>query len=160
MGDAASFLAECRARKLTLVTAESCTGGLIAALLTEIPGASDVLTHGFITYADEAKIRMLGVDAALIAQYGAVSEQVAVAMAQGARKTAGADIAIAVTGIAGPSGGSAAKPVGLVHFACYGPGERRVALERRFGDPGRGAIRLAAVAQALALLTAAARDAP
>ena len=114
---ATMLLADYRARGLKLATAESCTGGLIAALITEIAGSSDVFTHGFITYANAAKTSMVGVPASLIAQHGAVSEPVARAMAEGALDASGANIAVAVTGIAGPGGGSAEKPVGLVHIA-------------------------------------------
>lgn len=159
IADAGALLDLCRARGLKIATAESCTGGLVAGLLTEIAGSSDVVERGFVTYSNAAKCELIGVRTQTIAAHGAVSEETARAMAQGALSRSRADIAVSVTGVAGPGGGSAAKPVGLVHFACYGPGERRVALERRFGDPGRGAIRLAAVAQALAMLTEAARDA-
>src|SRR5688572_511752 len=115
---AAELLAACREKRLSLATAESCTGGLIAAILTEVPGASDVFERGFVTYSDEAKTEQIGVPAALIEQHGAVSELVAHAMAAGALDCSHADLAVAVTGVAGPGGGTAAKPVGLVHLAA------------------------------------------
>jgi nicotinamide-nucleotide amidase len=134
----------------TVVTAESCTGGLIAAALTEIPGSSAAVYGGFVTYANAAKSRMIGVPPELIEAHGAVSSEVALAMAEGARASAGVDLAIAVTGIAGPDGGSAEKPVGLVHFACAtGIGTRL--MERRFGDIGRQQVRVAAADAALEL---------
>jgi len=148
---AEKLLAQARAKKLKIVTAESCTGGLVAALLTEIPGSSDVVERGFVTYSNEAKQDLLGVPADLIARHGAVSAEVARAMALGALANARADVSVAVTGIAGPGGGSPQKPVGLVHFAAA-RGDRVIALECRFGDVGRGAIRLKSVEAALELL--------
>jgi len=151
---AEEILASARAKGLRLVTAESCTGGLIAALLTEIPGSSDVVERGFVTYSNEAKTDLLGVPAALIETHGAVSGQVARAMAEGALKHALAQISVAVTGIAGPGGGSPEKPVGLVYIATAklnGDTEER---EFRFGDLGRDRVRLASVAEALNLLQA------
>jgi nicotinamide-nucleotide amidase len=140
-------------RKMTIATAESCTGGLVAGALTEIPGSSGAVYGGFVTYANEAKVTMIGVDEAMIAEHGAVSAHVARAMAEGARNTAMVDIAIAVTGIAGPGGGSEAKPVGLVHFACAtAAGTSHV--ERRFGSLGRQGIRQASVKAALELALA------
>ncbi len=115
---AAALVAACRARGLVLATAESCTGGLVSALLTEVPGSSAAFDRGFATYSNEAKAEMLGVPPALIAAEGAVSEAVARAMAAGALARSRADVAVSVTGVAGPGGGTAAKPVGLVHFAC------------------------------------------
>ncbi len=144
-----------RQHKLMLVTAESCTGGLISGLLTEIPGSSDVLERGYVTYSNAAKSSCLGVDPQLIANYGAVSEEVARAMAEGALAHSEADLAISVTGIAGPGGGSAEKPVGLVHFAAARKGQPTVHLEQRFGDLGRTAIRLGSVRAALDLAKAA-----
>jgi len=140
-----------RRRKLTLATAESCTGGLVAAALTVVPGTSDVLDGGFVTYSNAAKTRMLGVPADLIARHGAVSEQVAAAMAEGAIDRCGVDLAVSVTGVAGPGGGSEHKPVGLVWFGAVGPAGM-VTLERRFGDLGRDGVRWAALIQALDLL--------
>ena len=152
---AEALLARYRQRGLELATAESCTGGLIAALLTEIPGASDVFERGFVVYSNEAKHELIGVANSTLDAHGAVSEETAREMALGALQRSRADVAIAVTGIAGPSGGEPQKPVGLVHFACAGPGERLVTAERRFGDLGRANVRLAAVREALALLEAA-----
>ena len=117
LSEARDLLAAARAANAHIVTAESCTGGLIAALLTEIPGSSDVVERGFVTYSNEAKTRMLGVPAAMIEEHGAVSEPVACAMATGVRKLAGSTFGIGVTGIAGPGGGSEEKPVGLVYIA-------------------------------------------
>lgn len=148
---AAALIDRCRARKLMLVTAESCTGGLISALLTEIAGSSDVFERGFVTYSNRAKEECLGVDPNILSTFGAVSAETARAMAEGALTHAQAEIALAVTGIAGPGGGSAAKPVGLVYFG-YGSRGAVTTLERRFGDVGRNEVRLAAVATALDLL--------
>ena len=145
------LLSLCRAEGLRVATAESCTGGLIAACLTEIAGSSDVVDRGFVTYANEAKRDMLGVPEELLMRVGAVSEEVARAMAEGALARSNATLAVAVTGIAGPGGGTATKPVGLVHHACSAPGgavtHRRVVYE---GD--RGAVRLATVVTALDML--------
>lgn len=152
---AAALLAACRARGWMLATAESCTGGLVAALLTDVPGSSAAFERGFVTYSNAAKAEMLGVDPALIAAEGAVSEAVARGMASGALAHARADVAVSITGVAGPGGGTAAKPVGLVHFACARRGGGVVAVERRFGDIGRSAVRLASVAEALRLFEAA-----
>ena len=151
---ASALVAACRAKGLVLATAESCTGGLVAALLTEIPGSSQVLDRGFVTYSNAAKTEMLGVPAALIAAEGAVSERVARAMALGVLDHSPADVAVSITGVAGPGGGTAAKPVGLVHFACARRGAGVTLVERRFGDIGRREIRLASVAQALDLFDA------
>lgn len=153
---AGDLVAACRARGLVLATAESCTGGLVAALLTEVPGSSAALDRGFVTYSNAAKADMLGVPPALIAAEGAVSEGVARAMATGALARSRADVAVSITGVAGPGGGTAAKPVGLVHFACARRDGTVATVERRFGDIGRNAVRLASVAQALDLLEAAA----
>jgi nicotinamide-nucleotide amidase len=132
----------------TIVTAESCTGGMIAAALTDIPGASAAVYGGYITYANAAKSRMIHVQARLIRDYGAVSNQVARAMADGARNTARADYAVAVTGIAGPDGGSDKKPVGLVYVAVSTE-LATVVIEHKFGDLGREEIRKASVRAAL-----------
>ena len=152
---ATALVASCRARGLVLATAESCTGGLVSALLTEVPGSSATFDRGFATYSNAAKTEMLGVPAALIAAEGAVSEAVARAMASGVLAHSPADVAVSITGVAGPGGGTAAKPVGLVHFACARRDGSVVAVERRFGDIGRSAVRLASVAQALDLFEAA-----
>ena len=144
-------LAACRRRGIMLATAESCTGGMIAAALTDIAGSSDVVERGFVVYSNEAKREMLGVAAELIERHGAVSEEVARAMAEGAVAHARAAVAVAVTGVAGPGGGSAAKPVGLVHLACAMEG--RETIHRREVFPGdRAAIRAATVAKALGLV--------
>ena len=135
----------------TLVTAESCTGGMLAAALTAIPGASQAFYGGYVVYANEAKSRLIGVQPRLIEDYGAVSNQVARAMADGARNTAHADFAVAVTGIAGPAGGSERKPVGLVYVSVSSE-LGTVVIEYRFGDLGREAIRQASVEAALKLL--------
>jgi nicotinamide-nucleotide amidase len=142
---------------LRIATAESCTGGLIAALLTEVPGSSRVFERGFVTYTIEAKSEMIGVDPSLIARVGAVSPEVANAMAEGALRNSRADVAVAVTGIAGPEGGTPEKPVGLVHIAAVRRDQPTHHTLHRFGPIGREAIRLAAVAEALTLLRAAAR---
>ncbi len=150
---AAAVLAACEADGVKVATAESCTGGMVAAALTAIAGSSSVVDRGFVTYSNEAKTEMLGVPAELIATHGAVSEPVARAMAEGALAHARADLAVAVTGIAGPGGGSADKPVGLVHFARAergGPTLHRV--EVFAGD--RAQVRLAAAMLALDLLLA------
>jgi nicotinamide-nucleotide amidase len=141
-----------RARGLKIATAESCTGGLVAGALTEIAGSSDVVDRGFVTYSNAAKEAMLGVPAATLKRYGAVSTETAAAMAAGALKNSEADITVAITGIAGPGGGSAQKPVGLVHFAAASRDGRQFALHRRFGKIGRRRVRERSVAQALALL--------
>ena len=148
MSLASDIIARARALGLRLATAESCTGGLIAVALTGAPGASEAFTHGFVTYSNAAKTAMLGVPPPLIARRGAVSQEVARAMALGARKRSGADLAVAVTGIAGPGGATPGKPVGLVYIALAGPGARvRVWRHRFAGD--RAAVRAATVAAAL-----------
>ncbi len=152
---AAALVARYRAAGLKAATAESCTGGLIAGLLTEIPGSSAALERGFVVYSNEAKQELLGVPAATIANHGAVSEATARAMAEGALKRSRADVALSVTGIAGPDGGTPTKPVGLVNFACARRGSATVAREERFGDIGREAIRLASVRIGLEMLEAA-----
>jgi nicotinamide-nucleotide amidase len=153
---ATAVLAQCRGKKLKLATAESCTGGMVAAALTDIAGSSDVVERGFVTYSNEAKSELLGVPAALIAAQGAVSEAVAAAMAEGAVAHAPVDLAVAITGIAGPGGGTATKPVGLVWFGCFRRGGT-VATERHEFPGDRAAVRLAATRRALELLLAAAK---
>jgi nicotinamide-nucleotide amidase len=138
-------------RNQTLVTAESCTGGMIASALTDIPGASAAIYGGYITYANSAKSRMIQVQPRLIGDYGAVSNQVARAMADGARNTARVDFAVAATGIAGPDGGTEKKPVGLVYVAVSSE-LATVVIEHRFGDLGRDGIRKATVDAALDLV--------
>lgn len=149
---AANLLARARAAGLTIATAESCTGGLIAGTLTEIAGSSAVVDRGFVTYSNAAKTEMLGVDADLIESRGAVSREVALAMVEGVFAMSPVDLAVAVTGIAGPGGGSAEKPVGLVHLAAGRRGHDPVHIERRFGDIGRSAVRTATIAAALDLV--------
>ena len=149
--EAEALLAELKRRGLRLATVESCTGGLVAGLLTEIAGASAVFERGFVTYSDSSKAALLGVAPDLIDQHGAVSEAVARAMAEGALARAPVDVAVAVTGIAGPDGGSPEKPVGLVHFAAAPRGRPTLVREYRFGSIGRTAIRLASVRAAVEL---------
>ena len=148
---AQTFLQSCKARGMTLATAESCTGGLLSALLTEISGSSNVFTHGFITYANEAKQAQLAVSAADLKRYGAVSEQVAIAMARGARAVADTALAVSITGIAGPGGGSAEKPVGLVYVASVRDGFGMLC-ERRMFSGTRSEVRLQAVVVALEMV--------
>ena len=154
---AQSVLDACRGRGWHLATAESCTGGLVAGALTAVAGSSDVVERGFVTYSNEAKSELLGVPPETIAAHGAVSNETAAAMAEGAVARAPVDLAISVTGIAGPGGGSAAKPVGLVIFGVArrdGPTHT----ERRVFDGDRSAVRQAALHTALGLLAAAARE--
>jgi len=151
---ATSVIAAASARGWTVATAESCTGGLVAGALTAVAGSSAVVDGGFVTYSNAAKSEMLGVPAETIEANGAVSEPVARAMAAGARMMAGVDLAVSITGIAGPGGGSADKPVGLVHFGCATP-DGIVHEVRRFGDIGREQVRLESVRVALSLLLAA-----
>jgi nicotinamide-nucleotide amidase len=149
---ARALLDLCRGKRLTIATAESCTGGLVAGVLTDIPGSSDVLDRGFVTYSNAAKQAMLGVPAVMLEQHGAVSAETAEAMARGALAQAPVDLAVAITGIAGPGGATPGKPVGLVHFAAAArTGELR-RLGRRYGDLGRSQVRSAAVNDALAML--------
>lgn len=149
---ATALLAACRARGWMLATAESCTGGLIAAALTEIAGSSDVVDRGFVTYSNAAKTEMLGVPAALIEQHGAVSDPVARAMAEGALRHSTADWAISVTGIAGPGGATADKPVGLVFLGTARRGGE-ISAERQVFSGDRHSVRRQTVERALALLT-------
>ncbi len=135
-----------------VATAESCTGGLIVALLTEIPGSSDVVERGFVTYSNEAKMELLDVPEATLARAGAVSRETALAMAAGAVAHSRASIAVAVTGVAGPGGGTAEKPVGLVHLCVQAEGKPPRHREMRYGDLGRGGIRMATVGTALDML--------
>ena len=149
--DADQILKLCKKFDFKLSTAESCTGGLIISCLTEISGSSDVIDRGFITYSNEAKIELLGVPNLLIALHGAVSEEVAIAMSEGALSRSMSDITIAVTGVAGPGGGTEDKPVGLVHFACSGRGRTTQSLKQIF--PGsRSAIRDATVQTAFTVI--------
>jgi nicotinamide-nucleotide amidase len=145
-------LADARTQKLRIATAESCTGGLIAALLTEISGASDAFDRGFVVYSNRAKSDLLGVPGDLIADAGAVSEAVARSMAEGAVENSNAHLAVSVTGVAGPGGGTKLKPIGLVHIAAAREGRSIIHEAHRFGDIGRAAIRMNAVEAALQLL--------
>jgi nicotinamide-nucleotide amidase len=142
----------CRANGLKIATAESCTGGLVVAALTEIAGSSDVVDRGFVTYSDGAKEAVLAVPAATLRRHGAVSRQTALAMATGALAQSDADLAVAITGVAGPGGGTAKKPVGLVYLAALGRDGRRVRREKRYGKIGRHKVRVRSVAEALAML--------
>ena len=142
----------CRARGLKVATAESCTGGLVAGALTEIAGSSDVVERGFVTYSNKAKEEMLGVSARALREFGAVSRQTAEEMARGAIAHSHAHLAVAITGIAGPGGGNADKPVGLVHFAAASRAGALVHAEMRYGDIGRAEIRRKSVLQALRML--------
>ena len=146
------IIEEFSARGLTIATAESCTGGLIAGALTDIAGSSAVVDRGFVTYSNTAKHEMIGVREETLAQFGAVSRETALEMVEGALKAAGTSLAVAVTGIAGPGGGSPEKPVGLVHLAAASKTGKLIHREMRFGDLGRTAIRLATVRTALEML--------
>lgn len=149
------LVARCAERGWSVTTAESCTGGLVAAAITAVPGASAMFDRGLITYSNAAKHALLGVPEALFDMHGAVSEAVARAMALGARDRATARFGVAITGVAGPGGGTAAKPVGLVHLACASP-KGLVHREHYFGDLGRARVQMAAVRAALQLLCDAA----
>ena len=148
---AASILNAARGKGLQIATAESCTGGLLGGCFTEIPNCSDVYDRGFIVYSYESKADILGVDAQVIKDKGAVSAEVAVAMAEGALERSNAQLAVAITGVAGP-GADAHKPAGLVHFALASKAEATRHVERRFGDLGRSNVRSASVNEALDLL--------
>jgi nicotinamide-nucleotide amidase len=155
---ARALLALCKARKLKLAAAESCTGGLLTAALTEIPGSSEVIDRGFVTYSNESKHEMLGVPTRTLEKYGAVSRETALAMAKGALANSLADITVAITGIAGPGGGSKQKPVGLVHIAAAARGGARAHRACKFGDIGRAKVRENSVLQALAMLNTLATE--
>jgi len=151
--NAANVLLElCKVKKLTLATAESCTGGLVSAALSELPGSSLVLDRGFVTYSNESKQQMLGVTPATIDVYGAVSAECAEEMAKGALAHAPVDLAISVTGIAGPTGAVPGKPIGLVYFCAASRSGRVIADDRKYGDIGRANVRRGSVIQALAML--------
>lgn len=149
---AAGLIDRCRAHGIKLAAAESCTGGLVMVCLTEVPNASDVVDRGFVTYSNAAKTDVLAVPTDLIRRHGAVSEEVARAMAKGAVDRSAADIAVAVTGIAGPSGGTAEKPVGLVHIAATHRNGRCEHIRCLFGDVGRTGVRYRSVEQAFKLI--------
>jgi nicotinamide-nucleotide amidase len=159
LGNKATVLLDlCKSKHLMVATAESCTGGLVAAALTNIAGSSAVIDRGFVTYTNDAKQQMLGVPAATLERYGAVSRETAEAMAKGALAYAAADLAVSVTGIAGPGGATPGKPVGLVHFAAASRNGRLILEECRFGDIGRTEVRRKSVLQAIAMLTELAGD--
>ena len=151
---ATAVLDACRRRGLMIATAESCTGCLVAAALTEIAGSSDVVDRGFVTYSNAAKQQVLRVPADILRNHGAVSRETAEAMARGAVAASAVDIAVAITGIAGPGGGSDGKPVGLVHFAVAARGGALAAEEMRYGALGRAQVRYKSVLQALSMLRA------
>ena len=142
----------CKRKKLTLTTAESCTGGLLAATLTEIPGSSQVIDGAFVSYSNAAKQKMLGVPADTLKAYGSVSRETAEAMAKGALAHSAVDLAVSITGIAGPAGGTPGKPIGLVHFAVASRAGQLLHRERKFGEIGRSEVRNQSVLQALAML--------
>jgi len=149
---AVALLNLCKAKRLMVATAESCTGGLVAGALTDIAGSSAVVDRGFVTYTNEAKQEMLGVSADTLKAYGAVSAETAEEMARGVLAHSRADLSVSTTGVAGPGGGTPQKPVGLVHFAAASREGRLVRAERRFGDIGRAEVRRLSVLQALAML--------
>ncbi|MCI0468160.1 MAG: CinA family protein [Beijerinckiaceae bacterium] len=154
---AAELLISCRAGGDLIATAESCTGGLLAALITSVPGSSDVFERGFVTYSDAAKAECLGVAPRILETFGAVSGETAQAMAAGALAHSSASISLAITGIAGPGGGTPGKPVGLVYFCLARRSGAVINAEKRYGDPGREAVRFAAIATAIELLAKAAK---
>jgi nicotinamide-nucleotide amidase len=151
--DAARQLLDiCKRKNLLVATAESCTAGLVAGTLTEVPGTSSILDRGFITYSNDAKHEMLGVPRDILAKHGAVSRETAEAMARGVLGRSRVHLAVSVTGIAGPDGGSEQKPVGLVHFAAASHGGTLIAAEKRFGNVGRAEVRKRSVLQAFRML--------
>ena len=150
---ARSVLDLCRNKSLKIAVAESCTGGLLAATMTEIAGSSDVFERGFVTYSDEAKKAMLGVPASTIEHFGAVSQETADAMVKGVLAYAPVDLGVSITGIAGPGGAVVGKPVGLVHFAAILRGGQLIGTKQTYGDIGRAQVRRLSVLQALALLS-------
>lgn len=154
---ASRIVSDFTSRNITIATAESCTGGLIAGALTEISGSSAVVDRGFVTYSNQAKMDMLGVEAATLERFGAVSRETALEMVQGALARSGASLAVAVTGIAGPTGGTAEKPVGLVHLAAKARNGSLIHREMHYGDLGRSGIRIATVMSALEMLLEAAQ---
>ncbi|MCI0599180.1 MAG: CinA family protein [Beijerinckiaceae bacterium] len=154
---AADLIDACRAAGLKVATAESCTGGLLAALVTTVPGSSVVFDRGFVTYSNAAKVECLGISPRLLETFGAVSREAARAMAKGALARSDAGMALSITGVAGPGGGTPEKPVGLVHFCLARRSGATLAAEKRFGDLGRDAVRCAAVETALELLLQEAR---
>jgi len=157
---AAELLKACKDRSLMVTCAESCTGGLLAGVLTDAPGSSAVFEGGFVTYSNRAKATLINVPQELLDSHGAVSEQVARAMAEGALGRLPVELSVSITGIAGPDGGSPEKPVGLVHFAAAATGHATVHVEKRFGDIGRAGIRRGSVLQAIDMLEGMARKFP
>jgi nicotinamide-nucleotide amidase len=155
IASATETIAACKAADLMVATVESCTGGLVAGALTAVSGSSDVLDRGFVTYSNDAKNELVGVPMQLIEAYGAVSTEVARAMAQGGVERSNAQIAVAITGIAGPGGGTETKPVGLVHFGCFREGAE-VALYHEVYQGDRDAVRAASILQALTMIRQAA----
>ena len=149
---AKNLLDICKRKNLTIATAESCTAGLVAGTLTEIPGVSSILDRGYVTYSNEAKHQMLGVSRDILDRHGAVSPQTAEAMVRGVLGQSRVHIAVSVTGIAGPDGGSAEKPVGLVFFAAADRAGRLIDVEKRYGNIGRSAVRKLSVLQAFRML--------
>jgi len=159
--DAATLLLDrCAGRGLKVATAESCTGGLVAALLTEIAGSSAVIERGFVTYSNKAKTELLGVPGDLLADHGAVSEPVARAMAEGALQESRANLTVSITGVAGPGGGTPMKPVGTVHLACARENHGLIHRREDFGEIGRAEVRLASVHTALEMLDQMVTDHP
>ena len=156
---ARALLDLCRKKGLRIAAAESCTGGLVSATLTELAGSSEVFERGFVTYSNEAKEAVLDVPAEILRDYGAVSRETAEAMAMGAMRRSPADLAVAITGIAGPAGATAGKPVGLVHFAAASRAGRLMHRECRYGDIGRAQVRRISVVEALGMLDELARSA-
>ena len=150
-----AIVADFTERKLVIATAESCTAGLIAGAITEVAGSSTVFDRGFVTYSNEAKQEMIGVSAETLKAHGAVSRPTAIEMAEGAIAHSAANVSVAVTGIAGPGGGSQEKPVGLVHLAAARKGRETLHREMRYGEIGRSAVRLATVRTALEMLAEA-----
>jgi nicotinamide-nucleotide amidase len=155
---AGEVLSKCRHKGKLVATVESCTGGLVSALLTDIPGSSDVFDRGFVTYSNVAKTDLVGVPADLIKAHGAVSREVVIGMAEGGLARSNADIVVAITGVAGPGGGTAKSPVGLVYFALACKGHETVHQRCLFGDLGRAAVRQSAMHQALDMIEAALSD--
>jgi nicotinamide-nucleotide amidase len=150
---AEALLELCKKRKLTLATAESCTGGLLAAVLTDIPGSSTMVERGFVTYSNDSKQQMLGVTPMTLEKFGAVSKETAEAMAKGVLAHAKVELAVSITGIAGPTGAMPGKPIGLVHFAAASRSGRLVHHDRKFGDLGRSEVRRRSVLQAIEMLS-------
>ncbi|MEI7805441.1 MAG: CinA family protein [Hyphomicrobiales bacterium] len=146
------LLAICKRKNLLVATAESCTAGLVAGTLTEIPGVSSILDRGYVTYSNEAKHEMLGVSRDILKQHGAVSRETAEAMVRGVLGNSRVHLSVSITGIAGPDGGTAEKPVGLVHFAAASRSGKLVHSEKRYGDLGRSSVRKQSVLQAFRML--------